>query len=227
MARVSPLLLVSALALFATAALGNEIEHLTSPMTHLALHDQLYTTIHTNVQRFKGVYFSGRVVGKFEKVGGGGWYNGNFRGTKSAQKAKATFDYKVGGVCKSMGFNVKYGAKVKGKMSVHGKRVVVRAAYTSAGSGTVKGKPIKATCKGSAVFTAAYKKFQYREQGTARMYIAGKLITAKYYATLNKNAVNVAVYGMYAGRDSGREDVHEEVRREGYGIPEASVNTLY
>ncbi len=199
MARLSSLLLVPALFLFASA-LPNEIEHFASPMTHLALNDHLYTTIHTNVQRFKGVYFSGKVVGKFEKVGGRGSYTGKFRGTKSGKKTKATLGFKVGGFCKSMGSNLKYSGKVSGKMSVHGKRVAVHAGYTTSTSGFVHGKPLKGTAKGTAVFTAAYKSFYYREKGSVRMYIGGKLITAKYIATLNKNAVKVAVYGMYGGK---------------------------
>ena len=139
------------------------------------------------------------MVGKFEKEGGGGWYNGKFRGTKSAKKSKATFDYKVGGVCKSMGFDVKFGGKVNGKMSVHGKHVRVYAGYETSARGTVHGASVKGSFKGNAVLRAAYKKFYYRERGTARMYVGGKLITAKYYATLDKNAVKVAVYGMYGG----------------------------
>ena len=185
--------------LFASV-LANEIEHLASPMTHIVLSDHLYTNIHTNVQRFKGVYFSGKVAGNFEKVGGSGSYKGNFRGTKSAQKTKAKFGFKVKGFCKSMGFNVKYSGKVSGKISVRGKLVAIHAGYTSSASGSVHGKLLKGMAEGTAVFTAACKSFFYREKGTARMYIAGKLITAKYIATLNKNAVKVAVYGMYGGK---------------------------
>lgn len=199
MARLSSVVLVSALFLVSTA-FGNEVEQLASPMTHLVLHDKLYTTIHTNVHRMKGVYFSGKVVGKFEKTGGGGWYNGNFRGTKSGKKTQVTFGYNVGGTCKSMGFALKFGGKVNGKMSVQGKRVSVRAGYTSSLHGSVHGKAIKGSCKGNAVLTAAYNKFMYREYGTARLYVGGKLLTAKYEATLNKNAVNVAVYGVYGGK---------------------------
>ncbi len=169
-------------------------------MAHLALNDHLYTTIHTNMQRYKGVYFSGKVVGKFEKVGGGGSYSGKFRGTTTGKKTKATFGFKVDGFCKSMGFNVKYTGKVSGKLSVHGKRVAVHAGYTTSAKGTVDGTPLKGTAKGTAVFTAAYKSFYYREKGTVRIYVGGKLITAKYIATLNKNAVKVAVYGMYGGK---------------------------
>ncbi len=169
-------------------------------MTHLALSDHLYTNIHTNLQHFKGVYFSGKVVGKLEKVVGSGSYKGRFRGTKSARKTKAKFGFKVRGFCKSMGFNVKYSGVVSGRMSVHGKYVAVHAGYNSSASGTVYGKPLKGTATGIAVFIAAYKSFYYREKGTVRLYIAGKLITAKYIATLNKNAINVAVYGTYDGK---------------------------
>ncbi len=126
MARLSSLLLVRALILFASA-LANEIEHLASPMTHLAPNDHLYTTIHTYVQRFKRVYFSGKAVGKFEKMGDSGSYRGNFRGTMSAKKTKARFGFKVRGFCKSIGFNVKYRGKMSGKMSVRGKHVAVLA----------------------------------------------------------------------------------------------------
>ncbi len=200
MARLSSLLLLPTVLLFASV-LGNEIEQLNSPMTHLALHNQLYTTIHTNVQRFKGVDFSGKFVGKFEQLGGSGSYDGTFRGTKSSEKTKAIFAYKVGGVYKSMGFNVKYSGNVSGKLDVCGKRVTVHAGYTNSGSGTLRGKPLKGTAKGNVVFTAAAdKSFSYRDQGTIRMYIAGKLINAKYYATLNNDSVNVAVNGMYGGK---------------------------
>ncbi len=170
-------------------------------MTHLALHNQLYTTIHTNVHRFKGLDFSGKFVGKFEQVGGSGSYDGTFRGTKKAQNTKATFAYKVGGVWKSMGFNVKYGGNVSGKLAVRGKRVTVHAGYTNSGSGTIHVKPLKGIAKGNVVFTAtADKSFSYRDQGTIRMYVAGKLINAKYYATLNNDSVNAAVNGMYGGK---------------------------
>lgn len=183
-----------------SVALGNEIEHIAAPMTQLVLNDKLYTTIHTNVQRLKGVYFSGKVDGKFEKMAGGGWYKGDFRGTKSGRQTKATFNYKLGGVCKSMGFNARFNGKVNGKMSVYGKRVSVHAGYETSARGTVHGKKLQGSCKGNAVFTVAYKKFMYRERGTARMYVGGKLITAKYIATLDKNTVKVAVYGMYGGK---------------------------
>ncbi len=71
MARISSVLFVSSLFSFAIA-LGNVFEHLTSTMAHIALNDRLYTAIHGNVQCFKAIYFSEQVVGKFEKVGGGG-----------------------------------------------------------------------------------------------------------------------------------------------------------
>ena len=199
MARFSPLLLVSAL-LFASGALTTEIEQIASPMTHLVLHDQLYTTIHTNMQRLKGGYFTGKVVGKVEKGAGAGWYKGDFRGTKSGKRTAATFTFKVGGACKSMGFDVKFGGKVSGEMSLQGKRVMVRAGYRKSASGTVRGKQVKGTARGRAVFTAARGKFVYREQGNARMYVDGKQLTAKYNATLNKKAVKVAVFGMYGGK---------------------------
>ncbi len=83
-------------------------------MTRVALHDQLYTTIHTNVQCFKGVDFSDKFLGKFEQVGGSGSYDGTFRGTRSDQNTKAIFAYKVGGVWKSIGFNVKYRGNMSG-----------------------------------------------------------------------------------------------------------------
>ncbi len=102
MARLSSLLLLRTVLLLATV-LDNEIEQLNSPMTHLALHDQLYTTIHSKVQGFKGVEFSRKLVGKFEQVGGNGSYDGTFRGTKSSEKTKAKFAYKVGGVCNRAG----------------------------------------------------------------------------------------------------------------------------
>ncbi len=47
---------------------------------------------------------------------------------------------------------------------------------------------------------AADKSFSYRDHGTIGMYVAGKLINAKYNATLYNNAVNVAVNGMYDGK---------------------------
>ena len=202
MARLTSSLLTAAVLFFVSAAivLGNEIEHIASPMTHLALHDNLYTTIHTNVQRIKGVYFSGKVVGKFEKVSGGGTYNGKFRGVKRGKSSEATFDYKVRGSCKSMGFDVTFGGKVSGKMSVEGKRVAVRVGYKTAARGTVHGKSVKGGAKGTAILIAAYGKLAYREKGTARMYVDGKLLTAKYTAALNKHAVKVAVVGKYAGK---------------------------
>ena len=199
MTRCCTALLVPALLLL-SSAFGNEVEHIAAPMAHLVLNDQLYTTIHTNVQGFKGGPFTGKVEGKFEKMGGGGWYTGNFRGAKSGNKGKATFDFKVGGARKSKHFDVKMGGKINGKVSVHGKRVSVYAGYVASARGTVRGKIVKGSCKGNAVFTAANKKFLYRERGTARVFIGGKLITAKYLATLNKNTVKVAVVGMYAGK---------------------------
>ncbi len=99
-----------------------------------------------------------------------------------------------------MGFNVEYSCEVRGEMSVRGQRVAFHAGYTTSASGTVHDKSLKGTAKRTAVFTAAHKSFYYREKGAARMYIGRKLITAKYIATLNKNAVNVAVYGMYGGK---------------------------
>ncbi len=199
MARFSSLLVVPTLCLLATA-LGNGIEHLASPTTQLTFHDQLYTTIHANVQRFQGEYFSGKMVGKMEKVGGVVWYRGNFGGTKSSQKTKAKFGFNMNGVCKFMGLNMTYGSKVSGKLSVHGKRVRVRARYTISATGSVYGKALKGTAKGAAVFSAKNKSFYYRERGTARMYIGGKLVTAKFYAKINRKAVSVSVYGMYAGK---------------------------
>ena len=199
MVRFSAALFVSAL-LFVSSAFGNEIQQIAAPMTHLVLSDKLYTTIHTNVQRLKGAHFSGKVVGKFEKMGGGRWYHGSFRGTKSANESNATFGYKVGGTCKSMGFDVKFGGKVNGKMSAHGTWARVYAAYEESARGTLHGQTVKGSVKGNAVFTAEHKKFFYRERGTIRMSVGGKLITAKYFATLDKKAVRAVVYGMYGGK---------------------------
>lgn len=195
----STLLILSAL-IALSAATGDEVAKLSSPMTQMLLHDKLYTTIHTNVKHARGAYFSGRVVGKFEKTSGVGSYTGNFRGTSKGKNAHATFTYDVDGSCTSVGFNVKYGGKVSGKMSVKDKRVSVNARYTSDMHGTVHGKKVRGDCTGNAYFTMRRGMFYYRENGSTKMTIAGKPITAKYYATLNKNVVKVAVYGMYAGK---------------------------
>ncbi len=68
---------------------------------------------------------------------------------------------------------------------------------------------LKGTANGNAVFTAAAgKSFSYRDQGTIRMYVVGKLINAKYYAALNNDSINVAVSGMYVV-DNAAHDPHE------------------
>ncbi len=199
MARFAIFLLASALIAVSTA-FGNDLPQISSPLTHFVLHDHLYTTIHTSVQRFKSTYFSGKIVGKFEKAAGGGWYKGAFRGTTTGKKTKATFGYKIGGTCKSMGFNVRFGGAVAGKMSVHGKKVVVHAGYATKGRGTVHGVGLKGSAKGKVYFTSSYGSFYYYEHGHTVMYIGGKTVKAKYYVTLTKKAVKVAVYGVYGGK---------------------------
>ena len=199
MARFSICFLVSALAAV-SAATGNDLPQISSPMTHLVLHENLYTTVHHSVQRFKSTYFSGKVVGKFDKAFGGGWYNGKFRGTTDGRKTKASFGYKVGGHCNSMGFKLRFGGHVDGRMRVHGKKVAVHANYVTKAHGTVHGKGIKGGAKGKVYFSAAYGSYYYYEHGAMVMYIGGKSIKAKYYASLNKDAVKVGVYGTYGGK---------------------------
>ena len=195
----STFFLVSAL-LIVSSVLGNEVAQLTPPMTQMVLHDNIYSTIRTNVHRAHGSMFSGRFVGKYEKVGGMGSYNGDFKGTTNGKNTHATFKYKVDGTCNSMGFDVKYGGMVKGKFNVYGKRVSVNLGYTANMYGTAHGKKVKGDFKGKAYLQVRHGKFYYEERGVAKMYIAGKSLTAKYYATLNRDVVKVAVYGMYGGK---------------------------
>ncbi len=199
MARISIFLLVSVF-IAASSAFGGELPQISSPMTHFVLHDKLYTTIHASVQRFKGIYFSGKVVGNFEKTAGGGWYRGAFRGTSTPQKTKATFGYKVGGTCKSMGFNVRFGGTVAGNMTIRGQKLVAHAAYVTTARGTVKGLGLKGSAYGKVYLSAGYGSFYYYEHGRTVMFIGGNVLKGKYYATLNKKAVKVAVYGVYGGK---------------------------
>ena len=221
MVRFSATLSVTAL-LFFFSAFGNEIQQTAGPMTHLVISNKPYTNIHTNVQRLKGVYFFAKVVGKFEKIGGEGWYNGSFPSSKSANKRKATFGYEVGG-------------KVNGKMSAHSKWARVHAGYEASARDTLHGQTVKSSVKRNAVFTAERKKFFYRERGTIRMSLGGKLIAAKYFATVGKKAetsissavASVAMASVAVAANANMLPISELIcRREGCASTAVSIRSI-
>lgn len=206
--------LASALIAAPTLAADNSHEHITLPLAQMLMHDSLVTGVRTmrHPGHIHGLHhghphkphpdFEGTVTGNYVQAGGKGSYTGTFKGVSKPYKTAGDFKFDMEGSASYMGLDATYASGVRGDFHVRPKtgKVSVNAYYGSKLRGSIHGKKMTGKCSGRMTLKFSQTSIFYEESGHFDVYVSGKPVSGKYYASVVGNSASISVYGTYAGK---------------------------
>lgn len=193
--------LVSFLIVIAAVVSAKDLSTVIAPVARALHNKQFHSVIRTGVKYSKGLTVKGSVDGGYEGPVIKGGFSGDVDVSSNVKENEIDFKFSTSGKIKETDvYLLPFKSKLYGYLSIYGKRAELKAKYKwSFYDGTIAGKKVKGSGKGSVMLNIYGKDIEGKQEGKMMLYIAGKKLDAKYKIVIKTDAIGTYVVGKFDG----------------------------